>query len=192
MSQTLQPQPLLATLAALGMQMVCLHAACSHARRLPLEERMALALSVGEECVQPEELRMLLEKKPNPIAYDGFEPSGRMHIAQVRVDNLSAPLTVVCQGVLKCINVNKLTKCGVHFKFWVADWFAQLNNKMGGDLKKIQTVGQYFVEIWKAVGMDMTRVEFLNASEEINKRPDEYWTLVCGGDCHSRDTPCLR
>lgn len=49
---------------------------------------------------------------------------------------------------------------------------------MGGDLKKIQTVGQYFVEIWKAVGMDMTRVEFLNASDEINKRPDEYWTLV--------------
>jgi hypothetical protein len=23
----------------------------------------------------------------------------------------------------------------------VADWFAQLNNKMGGDLKKIQAVG---------------------------------------------------
>ena len=40
-------------------------------------------MSVAEECVQPEELRNLLEKKPNPIAYDGFEPSGRMHIAQV-------------------------------------------------------------------------------------------------------------
>ena len=26
----------------------------------------------------------LLDKKPNPVAYDGFEPSGRMHIAQVR------------------------------------------------------------------------------------------------------------
>ena len=24
----------------------------------------------------------------------------------------------------------------------VADWFAQLNNKMGGDLNKIQTVGK--------------------------------------------------
>lgn len=35
----------------------------------------------------------------------------------------------------------------------VADWFASLNNKMGGDLKKIQTVGEYFVEVWKAVGM---------------------------------------
>ncbi len=29
------------------------------------------------------ELRELLRRKPNPIAYDGFEPSGRMHIAQV-------------------------------------------------------------------------------------------------------------
>ena len=37
---------------------------------------------------------------------------------------------------------------------------------------------QYMIEIWKAAGMDMTRVEFLNASDEINKRPNEYWTLV--------------
>uniref|UniRef100_A0A1D1ZY35 tyrosine--tRNA ligase n=1 Tax=Auxenochlorella protothecoides TaxID=3075 RepID=A0A1D1ZY35_AUXPR len=133
------------------------------ASELTLEEKFALCRSVAEECIQDENLRRLLEKKPNPIAYDGFEPSGRMHIAQ---------------GVLKALNVNKLTKCGVTFRFWVADWFAQLNNKMGGDLKKIQTVGNYMVEIWKAVGMDMDRVEFLHASEEINKRPDEYWTLV--------------
>ena len=39
--------------------------------------------SVGEECIQEDELRNLLEKKPLPICYDGFEPSGRMHIAQV-------------------------------------------------------------------------------------------------------------
>ena len=50
----------------------------------------------------------------------------------------------------------------------VADYFAQLNNKMGGDLKKIQVVGEYMVEIWKAVGMDMQRVQFVSASEEIN------------------------
>lgn len=130
---------------------------------LTLDEKFALCRSVGEECIQEDELRRMLEKKPHITAYDGFEPSGRMHIAQ---------------GVLKALNVNKLTKCGVHFKFWVADWFAQLNNKMGGDLKKIQVVGRYLVEIWKAVGMNMERVEFLSASEEINKRPDEYWTLV--------------
>lgn len=39
--------------------------------------------SIGEECIQEDELKNLLAKKPAPICYDGFEPSGRMHIAQV-------------------------------------------------------------------------------------------------------------
>ena len=134
-----------------------------HASGMTLDERVALAASVGEEVIQMDELRALLDKHPNPIAYDGFEPSGRMHIAQ---------------GVLKSINVNKLTKCGVKFVFWVADWFAMLNNKMGGDLKKIKKVGEYMVEVWRAAGMDLDNVEFLWAQEEINKRSDEYWMLV--------------
>lgn len=70
---------------------------------LSLEERYDLVRSIGEECVTDDELRKLLDKKPMPIAYDGFEPSGRMHIAQ---------------GFLKALNVNKLTKAGCHFKFW--------------------------------------------------------------------------
>jgi tyrosyl-tRNA synthetase len=41
-------------------------------------------------ALQDEELRLLLEKKPHPVCYDGFEPSGRMHIAQ---------------GIMKAINV---------------------------------------------------------------------------------------
>ncbi|CAI7907738.1 unnamed protein product [Closterium sp. NIES-54] len=130
---------------------------------MTLDERYALVRSVGEECIQEDELRNLLLKKKDPVAYDGFEPSGRMHIAQ---------------GVMKALNVNKLTQSGCIFKFWVADWFAQLNNKMGGDLKKIQTVGRYMMEVWRAVGMDLTRVEFLWSSEEINGRAGEYWPLV--------------
>lgn len=133
------------------------------------EERVQLVLSVGEhnKCIPEEnnfgELRNLLKKKPLPVCYDGFEPSGRMHIAQ---------------GIMKVINVNKLTQAGCCFKFWIADWFAQLNNKMGGDLKKIQTVGRYMIEVWKAAGMDLTHVEFLWSSEEINGRAAEYWPLV--------------
>ena len=50
-----------------------------------------------------------------------------------------------------------------------------LNNKMGGDLEKIRNVGRYFIEVWKAIGMKMSNVKFLWASEEINKNPDEYW-----------------
>lgn len=117
----------------------------------------------GGECVQPEELRKLLETKASPICYDGFEPSGRMHLAQ---------------GVLKAMNVNRLTSSGCVFVFWVADWFALLNNKMGGDLDKIKTVGKYFIEVWKAVGMDMQNVRFLWASDEINKNPTDYWLRV--------------
>lgn len=99
---------------------------------LSVEERFQLCRSVAEECIQDDELRRLLEKKAEPVCYDGFEPSGRMHIAQ---------------GILKMINVNKLTKAGCKFIFWVADWFALMNNKMGGDLKKIQTVGKYMIEV---------------------------------------------
>ena len=51
--------------------------------RLTAEDKYILVRSVGEECIQEEELSRLLANKPNPVAYDGFEPSGRMHIAQV-------------------------------------------------------------------------------------------------------------
>ena len=134
-----------------------------------LEERLKMVLSVGEnnKCIPEDndfaELRNLLAKKKDPVCYDGFEPSGRMHIAQ---------------RVMKVLNVNKLTRAGCVFKFWIADWFAQLNNKMGGDLKKIQTVGKYMIEVWKAAGMDLERVQFLWSSEEINSKAAEYWPLV--------------
>ncbi|MFH1972817.1 MAG: tyrosine--tRNA ligase [archaeon] len=124
------------------------------------EERLKLIKEVGEEILVEEELKELLKKKKNIIAYDGFEPSGRIHIAQ---------------GLLRTINVNKLTKAGIHFKFWVADWFALMNNKMGGDLEKIRTVGEYFIEVWKACGMDLKNVEFLWASEHMNQ---DYWLSV--------------
>ena len=56
---------------------------------------------------------------------------------------------------MKAINVNKITQSGGIFIFWVADWFALLNNKMDGDLNKIRIVGRYFVEVWKAAGMSL-------------------------------------
>jgi len=62
--------------------------------------------------------------------------------------------------------------------FWVADWFALLNNKMGGDLKKIKIVGEYMIEVWKACGMDMNNVKFIWTSEEINSHSNEYWLKV--------------
>ncbi len=128
---------------------------------MTIEERLNLIRQVGEEIVTEEELQQLLESGKPLIAYDGFEPSGQIHIAQ---------------GLLRAININKMVKAGVHFKMWVADWHAMANNKMGGDLEKIKTVGKYFIEVWKASGMDMNNVEFLWASD-MAKNPD-YWKLV--------------
>lgn len=120
-------------------------------------------LSIGEEVINPEELNNLLNSKPDIVAYDGFEPSGRMHLAQ---------------GLLRAHNVNKFTDAGVKFKFWVADWFALMNLKLGGDLKKIQNAGKLMIETWKASGMNLDNVEFIWSSDEINKRSDEYWKIV--------------
>lgn len=124
------------------------------------KERFELIKQVGEEIIGEDELEELLKTKRKIIAYDGFEPSGKIHIAQ---------------GLLRTINVNKLTKAGIHFKFWVADWFALMNDKLGGDLEKIRIVGEYFIEVWKACGMDLNNVEFIWAADSMTQ---EYWLTV--------------
>lgn len=129
---------------------------------MDIDEKIKIVNEVGEEVVSEKELRDLFQKKKNPVAYDGFEPSGKIHIAQ---------------GLLRTINVNKLASTGIKFRFWVADWFGMLNNKMGGDLEKIKIVGKYFIEVWKACGMDLKNVEFIWASDYIKERP-EYWETV--------------
>lgn len=128
---------------------------------MTIDERINLVKEVGEEIITEEELRKLLEGGGELIAYDGFEPSGRIHIAQ---------------GLLRAININKMIKAGIRFKMWVADWHALANNKIGGDLEKIQTVGRYFIEVWKACGLDTSKVEFCWASEMAKN--SDYWKLV--------------
>lgn len=126
------------------------------------EKKLEIVKTIGEEIISEEELIDLFQQKKKIIAYDGFEPSGRIHIAQ---------------GLLRAITVNKLTSLGINFKFYVADWFAMLNNKFNGDLEKIKTVGKYFIEVWKSCGMNLDKVEFIWASDFINKTP-EYWETV--------------
>ena len=69
---------------------------------LSFEQRMERCLSVGQECIDPKGLEWVLVNKEFPVCYDGFEPSGQIHIAQ---------------GILKAINVNKLTSSGCIFIF---------------------------------------------------------------------------
>ena len=128
---------------------------------LTLEQRLELVNQVGEEITTHAELKSLLEKNENIIAYDGFEPSGKIHLPQ---------------GIVRAINVNKMIDAGFTFKMLVADWHGWANHKMGGDLEKIQTVGKYFIEVWKACGMNLDKVEFVWGSDLVKR--DGYWDLV--------------
>jgi len=58
-------------------------------------------LAEGGEIITEDELRQLFTEKAHPIAYDGFEPSGKMHLAQ---------------GILRATNVNRMTKAGCKFR----------------------------------------------------------------------------
>jgi len=128
---------------------------------LDIETRLAHVREVGEEIITEKELRTIFETNNHPTAYDGFEPSGLAHL----------PF-----GVLRPILVDDMIKAGVRMKLWIADWFAWVNNKMGGDLQKIQEVGRYFVEVWKAAGVDMSKVDVLWTSDAA--RQEEYWKKV--------------
>lgn len=128
---------------------------------MDINKKIELFKQVGEEIISEEDLKQLLETKKTPVAYDGFEPSGRIHIAQ---------------AVLRAININKVTSTGTKFKMLVADWHAWANKKMGGDLEKIQTVGKYFIEVWKACGMDLDNVEFIWVSDMV--KDEAYWRKV--------------
>lgn len=128
---------------------------------MDINAKIRLVEEVGQEIITAEELADLFKKKKQPIAYDGFEPSGNIHIAQ---------------AILRSINVNKMIKAGCKFKVLIADWHAWANNKLGGDLEKIKLVGKYYIEVWKASGMDLDNVEFVWASDLV--KDDNYWKLV--------------
>jgi tyrosyl-tRNA synthetase len=129
-----------------------------------VQQQIDLIMSIaanGGEVVGAEDLPKILTSGEKLYTYDGFEPSGQMHIAQ---------------GIIRAINTNKMIAAGFTFKMWVADWFGYLNNKMGGDLDKIKKVGEYFIEIWRASGMDLDGVEFLWTSDFVGER--WYWENV--------------
>ncbi len=141
---------------------------------MDIESKLELIKSVGEEIITEQELRELLETKERIIAYDGFEPSGLAHL----------PF-----GVFRPLILKDMQKAGVKMKLWLADWFAWINNKMDGDLEKIQKVGEYFIEVWKAAGVK--NVEYIFASKSMDS---EYWKkviLIAKNTTVSRTTRCL-
>jgi len=114
-----------------------------------------------EEVITLEDLRKLLETKTKITAYDGFEPSGLLHLGS---------------GILRAIKIDDLLKANINFILWIADWFAWINDKLGGNLNLIRKVGDYTIEGWKACGVDTKKVKVLWSSDAANNH--EYWEGV--------------
>lgn len=134
-----------------------------------VEQALKEVSSIGEEIIGIEDLTRKFTTRTDHLKtaswivfYDGFEPSGRLHIAQ---------------GLLRVHTINKIVSCGapVVFKLYIADEFAYLNGKMGGDYNKIRDAGKLMEATWRACGLDKHRVEIIWASEEMKGRRDEYW-----------------
>ncbi len=133
---------------------------------MDIEKRIKLiSQPPTEEIVTLKELRELLETKSKPIAYDGFEPSGLLHLGS---------------GLLRAIKLQDMIHAGCRFKLYVADWFGYINNKMGGDLDLIRETGKYFIEGWKACGVDTSKTEIVWCSDLV-KDPDYWKTFIMLG-----------
>ncbi|MCX8179722.1 MAG: tyrosine--tRNA ligase [Candidatus Aenigmarchaeota archaeon] len=114
-----------------------------------------------EEIISEQDLRELLETKDRPTAYDGFETSGLLHLGS---------------GLLRAIKIQDILDAKCHFILLIADWFAYINNKMGGDLELIKKTGEYYIEGWKACGVDIHKVKVVWTSDVA--KDSEYWKGV--------------
>ena len=111
-----------------------------------------------EEVLTPEDLRQLLETEPRPIAYNGFEPSGLVHLGT---------------GVICAYKMKDFVEAGIHFKAYLSTWHAWLNNKLGGDLALIRKAADLFRHSWIALGVPADKVEFVYSDELYDDI--EFW-----------------
>jgi tyrosyl-tRNA synthetase len=126
---------------------------------MDLEKRIELISRLPtEEVLTPDDLRRLLETEEHPIAYNGFEPSGLVHLGT---------------GVICAYKMKDFIEAGVRFKAYLSTWHAWLNNKLGGDLSLIRTAADLFRHSWISLGVSKDKIEFIYSDELYDDI--EFW-----------------
>jgi tyrosyl-tRNA synthetase len=97
------------------------------------------------EVINAEELEKKLEKE-NPIAYTGYEPSGKIHLGH--------DITI--------IKLKKLQDIGFKIKVLLADFHAYLNGK--GTIEEIGEMAAYNKKCFLAFGLSKKNTEFILGS----------------------------
>jgi len=124
------------------------------------EARAALVGRHTVEQLTAEEIRGLFERSERPRAYIGFEPSGALTIAHL----------ITARKILD------LADAGCDVTVLLADWHAWINDKLGGELPRIEAAGRYMRATFEALGTDPARVRFRWAHELTGSA--DYWARV--------------
>lgn len=120
------------------------------------EEKIQLIKEGTLEVIDTDELKEIL-KKDEPIAYTGYEPSGKIHLGHaVTVEKLKT-----------------LQKLGFKIKILLADYHAFLNGK--GTVEEIAKTAEYNMKCFKALGLDDTTEFILGSSFQLK---EEYTAKV--------------
>ncbi len=127
---------------------------------MDVEGKLAAITRNLVEVITPEELRERLSSGSQLRGYIGYEPSGLVHIGHLIWMN----------------KVKDLVEAGVHFIVLEATWHAMINDKLGGDIDLIRKAAWLMREVMRSVGVDVDRVEFVDAERIASDR--DYWALV--------------
>jgi len=129
---------------------------------MDIEERIELITRPPtEEVITIEELRKLLETKEYPVAYNGWEPSGLVHLGT---------------GLICGYKMIDFVKARVKFKAYLATWHALINNKLGGDEELIKKAAIHFIKTWEALGVPVNEIEFVWPDKLYDNI--DYWNKV--------------
>jgi len=111
-----------------------------------------------EEVLTPNDLRQLLETEEHPIAYNGWEPSGLVHLGT---------------GVICAYKMKDFVEAGIRYKAYLSTWHAWLNDKLGGDMELIRKAADHFKHSWIALGVPEDKVEFIYSDQLYDDI--DYW-----------------
>ncbi len=131
------------------------------------EEKLELIKRNTEEILGEDELKELLKNGEKLKHYIGFEISNKPHIGH----------GLVCMAKVKdCMDA------GAECSIFLADWHSWINDKLGGDMNIIQSIGvPYFKECMKAaftcIGGDPEKLKFVLGSELYHNN-DTYWLTM--------------
>ena len=99
-----------------------------------IEEKIELIQEGTLEIIELEELKQKLEKE-TPIAYTGYEPSGRIHLGHA----------------VTIMKLKQLQKLGFKIKILLADYHAFLNGK--GTVEEIAETAEYNKRCFQGLGL---------------------------------------